>query len=27
LFPRDVEIRFFVRVSGDVRVVRLGPTY
>jgi hypothetical protein len=27
LFPRDVEIRPFVRVGGDARVVRLGPTH
>jgi hypothetical protein len=27
LFPRDVEIHSFVHVSGDARVVRLGPTH
>jgi hypothetical protein len=25
LFPRDVEIRFLMRVGGDARVVRQGP--
>jgi hypothetical protein len=27
LFPHDVEIRPSVRVGGDARVVRLGPTH
>jgi hypothetical protein len=27
LFPRDMEIRSFVRVGGDARVVRLGPSH
>jgi hypothetical protein len=25
LFPRDVEIRSFMRVGGDARAARLGP--